>query len=62
MFNDLRLRWSMKKTKETGLITRFNKKDIYDPAKLQEDLDKVRDLYKRRGLQERRHRRSARSR
>ena len=49
VFNDLRLRWSMKKTKETGLITRFNKKDIYDPAKLQEDLDNVRDLYKGAG-------------
>jgi outer membrane protein insertion porin family len=45
VFNDLRLRLSMKKTKETGLITRISKKDIYDPAKLQEDLDKVRDLY-----------------
>ncbi len=49
MFNDLRLRWSMKKTKESGAITRFNKKDIYDPAKLQEDLDNVRDLYKGAG-------------
>lgn len=49
VFNDLRLRWSMKKTKETGLITRFNKKDIYDPAKLQEDLDNIRDLYKGAG-------------
>ncbi|HEV2852284.1 MAG TPA: outer membrane protein assembly factor BamA [Thermoanaerobaculia bacterium] len=49
VFNDLRLRWSMKKTKETGLVTRFNKKDIYDPAKLQEDLDKVRELYKGAG-------------
>lgn len=46
VFNDLRLRLSMKKTKETGMITRLSKKDIYDPAKLQEDLDKVRDLYR----------------
>ena len=49
VFNDLRLRWSMKKTKETGPISRFSKKDIYDPAKLQEDLDKVRELYKGAG-------------
>ena len=49
VFNDLRLRWSMKKTKETGPISRFSKKDIYDPAKLQEDLDKIRDLYKSSG-------------
>jgi outer membrane protein insertion porin family len=45
VFNDVRLKWAMKKTKETGPISRFSKKDIYDPAKLQEDLDKVRDLY-----------------
>lgn len=49
VFNDLRLRWSMKKTKESGPISRFTKKDIYDPAKLQEDLDSVRDLYKGAG-------------
>jgi outer membrane protein insertion porin family len=46
VFSDLRLRFSMKKTKETNLISKISKKDIYDPAKLQEDLDKVRDLYK----------------
>jgi len=41
----LRLRWAMKDTKETNLVTRIMKKDVYDPAKLQEDLDKVRDVY-----------------
>ncbi len=46
VFSDLRLRFSMKKTKESNLISKISKKDIYDPAKLQEDLDKVRDLYK----------------
>ena len=49
VFNDLRLRLAMKKTKETGIITRLSKKDIYDPAKLQEDLDKVRDIYRGSG-------------
>ncbi|MDP9120292.1 MAG: outer membrane protein assembly factor BamA, partial [Acidobacteriota bacterium] len=49
VFGNLRLRWAMKKTKEANLISRFTKKDIYDPAKLQEDLDKVRDLYKSEG-------------
>ena len=49
VFSDLRLRLAMKKTKESGLITRIAKKDIYDPAKLQEDLDKVRDLYRGAG-------------
>src|SRR5262245_26516193 len=49
VFSDLRLRLSMKKTKETGPLTRLSKKDIYDPAKLQEDLDKVRDVYRGAG-------------
>src|SRR5215213_7857640 len=40
VFSDIRLRLAMKKVKESGLITRMMKKDIYDPAKLQEDLDK----------------------
>jgi outer membrane protein insertion porin family len=41
----LRLRWAMKDTKESNLVTRIMKKDVYDPAKLQEDLDKVREVY-----------------
>jgi outer membrane protein insertion porin family len=45
----LRLRWAMKDTKESNLVTRIMKKDVYDPAKLQEDLDKVRDLYHSEG-------------
>ncbi|MEP7011037.1 MAG: outer membrane protein assembly factor BamA [Acidobacteriota bacterium] len=46
VFNDLRLRLVMKKTKQTNLISRLSKHDIYSPATLQEDLDKVRDLYR----------------
>jgi outer membrane protein insertion porin family len=49
VFSDLRLRLAMKKVKESGLLTRIMKKDIYDPAKLQEDLDKVRDVYRASG-------------
>ena len=49
VYNDIRLRLTMKKTKESGLITRVRKKDVYDPAKLQEDLDKIRDLYRGAG-------------
>ncbi|HWM94962.1 MAG TPA: outer membrane protein assembly factor BamA [Thermoanaerobaculia bacterium] len=49
VFSDIRLQLSMKKVKESGLITRMMKKDIYDPAKLQEDLDKVRDVYRAAG-------------
>src|SRR5258708_17879721 len=45
----MRLRWAMKDTKESNIVTRIMKKDVYDPAKLQEDLDKVRDLYRSEG-------------
>lgn len=46
VFNDARLRLTMRNTKESAFISRISKKDLYDPAKLQEDLDKVRDLYR----------------
>jgi outer membrane protein insertion porin family len=46
VFNDNRLRLTMRNTKETAFIARIAKKDLYDPAKLQEDLDKVRELYR----------------
>jgi outer membrane protein insertion porin family len=46
VFSDARLRLVMKNTKESAFISRVSKKDLYDPAKLQEDLDKVRELYR----------------
>ena len=49
VFNDPRLRWTMKNTKESAFISRVSKKDLYDPAKLQEDLDKVREIYRGSG-------------
>jgi len=49
VFRDVRLRWEMKNTKESGLITRMFKKDIYNPAHLSDDLDKVRDVYREAG-------------
>ncbi|MFP5285090.1 MAG: outer membrane protein assembly factor BamA, partial [Thermoanaerobaculia bacterium] len=49
VFSDVRLQLAMKKVKESGLITRMMKKDVYNPAKLQEDLDKVRDVYRAAG-------------
>jgi len=49
VFRDVRLRWEMKNTKESGLITKMFKKDIYNPASLSEDLDKVRDVYREAG-------------
>lgn len=49
VFGDLRLRWVMKKTKEAGPISRFMKKDIYNPANLEEDVKKIKDLYRSAG-------------
>jgi outer membrane protein insertion porin family len=46
VYSDLHLRWVMKKTKESNLITHLLKYDVYNPATLQEDLDKVRDVYR----------------
>ncbi len=52
VFSDWRLRLSMKDTKESGLISRISKKDIYNPANIDEDLDKVKDLYRRAGYKD----------
>lgn len=49
VYSDLRLRLAMKKTKETGPIARVLKRDIYNPATVVDDLDKVRELYKKQG-------------
>jgi outer membrane protein insertion porin family len=49
VFGDWRLRWTMKKTSQSNLVSRFLKHDIYNPATAREDLDKVRDLYRSEG-------------
>ncbi len=49
VYSDLRLRLKMRQTRESGLISRVLKKDIYNPAALEEDLDKVRELYRNTG-------------
>lgn len=49
VFRDARLKWTMKKTKETGFVNRLIRKDIYNPASMEEDLNKVRDLYRAAG-------------
>lgn len=49
VYSDLRLRLKMRQTRESGLISRVLKKDIYNPATLEEDLDKVRELYRNTG-------------
>lgn len=52
LFGGMRLRWSMKKTKETNLVTRLLKRDIYNPATFAEDLEAVRELYRERGYKD----------
>ena len=49
VFGDRRLRWSMKKTKESSILTKVTKNDVYNPAKLEEDLDAIRELYYKAG-------------
>ncbi len=49
---DLRLRWTMKKTKETNLVWRMFKKDLYNAATVEEDLGLVRDLYRAGGYKD----------
>ena len=52
VYGDWRLRLVMKDTKESSLLTKITKKDIYNPATIDEDLDKVRDLYKKAGYKD----------
>ena len=52
VYGDWRLRLTMRGTKQSGLISRFTKKDIYNPAKIEEDLDKVRELYRKAGYKD----------
>ncbi|MEM1203952.1 MAG: POTRA domain-containing protein [Acidobacteriota bacterium] len=52
VYGDWRLRLVMKNTKESGLLSRITKKDIYNPASIEEDLDKIRDLYKKAGYKD----------
>jgi outer membrane protein insertion porin family len=49
VFGDGTLRGAMKKTKKSNLITRVRKRDIYNPATVEEDLDKLRELYHNAG-------------
>ncbi len=49
VFSDARLRFAMRKTKESGLINRLLRRDLFDEAEFQEDLDKVREVYRQAG-------------
>ena len=52
VFSTGRLRRSMKKTKESGLISNIRKRNIYNPATVQEDLEAVRTLYRELGYKD----------
>lgn len=49
VYSDRRLRWAMGDTKESGLISRVLKKDVYKTVTFEEDRDNVRDLYRKIG-------------
>jgi outer membrane protein insertion porin family len=49
VFRDRRLRWTMKKTRESGPLSRLMKRDVYNPATMREDLEAVRKLYRGAG-------------
>ena len=49
ILSDKKLRGAMKKTKKSNLITRIRKRDIYNVVTLEEDLDLVREVYRKAG-------------
>lgn len=52
VFSTSKLRGQMKKTKKSNLITRIRKRDVYNPATVEEDLEAVRDLYRSFGYKD----------
>lgn len=50
VFPDWRLALEMRKQAETGPISRLLRHDIYNPGKFEEDLDRIRKLYRERGF------------
>jgi outer membrane protein insertion porin family len=49
VFGQRRLRWTMRKTKESAFPSRVLKRDVYNPATLAEDMESVRKLYRADG-------------
>ena len=49
VYGDRRLQLTMRKTKEAGMLSRLLKKDVFNVATFEEDLEKVRDIYRRVG-------------
>ncbi len=52
VFSDWRLRWALKKTKKSGIISRIRKIDIYDESIFAEDLNNIRKLYLYKGYKD----------
>jgi outer membrane protein insertion porin family len=49
VYGDRRLQMTMKKTKESGMLSRVLKKDVFNVATFEEDLDRVRKIYSKVG-------------
>ena len=49
VFAQGKLRGVMKKTKKSNLITKIRKRDVYNPATVEQDLDSVREVYHNAG-------------
>ena len=51
-FSERRLRRAMKRTRESGVVTRLLRLDTYDPVDLEEDLRSIRALYRDHGYKD----------
>ncbi|MBZ0113991.1 MAG: outer membrane protein assembly factor BamA [Thermoanaerobaculia bacterium] len=49
VFSDFRLSLAMRKTRPTGVFSKMLKRDLYNPATYEEDMERVRELYRERG-------------
>ena len=49
VIEDKKLRGAMKKTRKSNFLTRIRKRDIYNVVTLEEDLDLVREIYRKAG-------------
>ncbi len=52
VFSASRLRRQMEKTKKSNLLTRIRKRDVFNSATVQEDLDNVKGLYRQFGYKD----------
>ena len=49
VFSDYRLGWALRKTRPSGPISRLLRRDVYNPANYQEDIERVREMYREKG-------------